>query len=74
MSKKTEKPARSWAGQFVNEWIRLAEGEAGIDELFERAGDLEVTCRHRDPVEVAREDFAETAIPKREPISGFSTR
>ena len=72
MPKRTVKPRRSWAGQFVNEWIRLAEGEAGIDELFERAGDLEVTNRHRDPVKVAREDFAETALPKRESISGLN--
>jgi hypothetical protein len=72
MPKKTEKPVRSWAGQFVSEWIRLAEGEAGVDELYERAGDLEVRHGHRDPVQVAAEDFAATATPKRAPISGFS--
>ena len=72
MPKRKTKPERSWTSRFVREWIRLAGGEAGIDELYDRAGDLEFKNSHRDPLKVAAKDYAEAIRPRRDLIPGFN--
>lgn len=48
-------PLNKWLDAFLEEWMRLAEGEADPHQVLDLAGELYDQNPNRDPVEVARE-------------------
>ncbi|CAN7332386.1 hypothetical protein LJR084_001949 [Variovorax sp. LjRoot84] len=48
-------PLNQWLDAFLDEWLRLAEGNADPHQVLDLAGELYDQNPNRDPVEVARE-------------------
>ncbi|MGJ7611179.1 MULTISPECIES: hypothetical protein [unclassified Variovorax] len=72
MPKRTVKPRLPWTFAFAREWIDLANGQAGFEDLVEKGRHLHRKNRRKDPRMVAAQDFERALAPKRELIPGFN--
>ena len=52
---------QEWQHAFVSEWCRLAEGRADVEQTCDAANEIYLVHGGRDPIEVAREDWGESA-------------
>lgn len=48
---------QEWQQAFMNEWSRLAEGRADLEQTADVANELYETLGPRNPVDVAREEW-----------------
>jgi hypothetical protein len=53
----TLSPEETWLREFSFEWFRLAKGQAALEHVADLGIELYPANAHRDPVEVAREEF-----------------
>ena len=53
--------SQEWQRAFVEEWCRLAEGRADMEQTYDAAEELYRVHGERNPIEVAREDWGEPA-------------
>lgn len=49
--------SQAWQWAFINEWCRLAEGRADLEQTADAALELYTAHGARNPVEVAREEW-----------------
>ena len=72
MPKRTVKPRLSWPFAFAREWIDLADGQAGFEDLVEKGHYLNRKNTRKDLRMVAAQEFERALAPKRELIPGFN--
>ena len=53
--------SQEWQRAFMNEWIRLAEGRADLEQTADAAIELYTAHGARNPVDVAREAWGTSA-------------